>query len=170
MANLTGFDASTVQPQTAFDPIPPGKYPATITASEMKPTKNGTGKYLELTFQVLDGLFRGRLLWSRLNLDNPNKQAVEIARGELSAICRAVGVMTPKDSIELHNRPLVISVKCKKRSDTGEITNEINGYMAMNGSVPGAGAAPAPADTTAAASTPTPATNGSSLTPPWKRG
>ena len=31
-----------------------------------------------------------RLLWARLNLDNPNQQAVQIARGELSAICRAV--------------------------------------------------------------------------------
>jgi hypothetical protein len=67
-------------------------------------------------------------LWARLNLDNPNATAVKIARAELSAICRAVGVMAPGDSVELHDLPLVISVKCKKRADTGEITNEIKGY------------------------------------------
>jgi len=36
--------------------------------------------------------------------------------------------MTPNDSVELHNLPLEISVKCKKRDDTDEITNEIKGY------------------------------------------
>ena len=53
---------------------------------------------------------------------------MKIARAELSAICRAVGVLAPKDSVELHNLPLVIHVRCKKRTDTSEITNEIKGY------------------------------------------
>jgi hypothetical protein len=38
--------------------------------------------------------------------------------------------MTPRDSSELHNVPLVITVKCKKRDESGEITNEIKGYAA----------------------------------------
>lgn len=42
---------------------------------------------------------------------------VKIARGELSAVCRAVGVMAPKDSVELHNIPLEINVGLKKRDD-----------------------------------------------------
>lgn len=128
MADLQGFNASEVEPTTTFDPMPAGKYTAMIIESEMKPTKNGSGSYLELTFQIVDGPFKGRVLWSRLNLDNANPTAVQIARGELSAICRAVGVLTPKDSVELHNLPLLITVKCKKREDTGEITNEVKGY------------------------------------------
>jgi hypothetical protein len=128
MANLTGFDANSVNPATDFEPLPAGKYLAIITDSEMKPTKSGSGNYLELTFQVIDGPFKGRMLWSRLNLDNPSPQAVQIAQGELSAICRAVGVMQPKDSIELHNLPLLVTVKCKKRDDTGDVVNEIRGY------------------------------------------
>ena len=72
MANLNGFDANNVDPATDFEPIPAGKYLAVITDSEMKPTKSGSGHYLELTFQVIDGPFKNRLLWSRLNLDNPN--------------------------------------------------------------------------------------------------
>lgn len=128
MANLGNFNANNVDPATDFEPIPAGKYLAVITDSEMKPTKSGNGHYLELTFQVIDGPCKNRLLWSRLNLDNPKAQAVQIALGELSAICRAVGVMQPKDSSELHNLPLLITVKCKKREDTGDITNEIRGY------------------------------------------
>ncbi len=128
MANLGNFDANNVEPATDFEPIPAGKYLAVIVGSEMKPTKTRAGHYLELQFQLLDGPYKNRLLWSRLNLDNPNRQAVQIAQGELSAICRAVGVLQPKDSIELHNLPLQITVKCKKRDDTGDITNEVRAY------------------------------------------
>jgi len=128
MANLGNFDASKVEPTTPFDPIPAGKYEAVITESEMKPTKAGDGHYLQLTFQIIEGEHKNRLLWARLNLDNPNATAVQIARGELSAICRAVGVMAPNDSTELHDLPLVITVRCKKRKDTDEIVNEIRGY------------------------------------------
>lgn len=128
MVSLGNFDANQVEPSTTFDPIPAGKYLAAIVNSEMKATKAGTGQYLELTFQVVDGQFKGRQLWARLNLNNSNQQTVKIARGELSAICRAVGIMTPNDSAELHNLPLIIAVRCKKRTDTGEIVNEVRGY------------------------------------------
>jgi hypothetical protein len=136
MANLNGFNAHNVEPNADFEPIPAGKYLTVITDSELKPTKNGSGHYLELTFQVIEGQYKNRLLWSRLNLDNPNDLAVQIAKGELSAICRAVGVMQPKDSIELHNLPLVVSVKCKNREDNGEVVNEIKGYAKKEAAVP----------------------------------
>jgi hypothetical protein len=126
MAKLE-FDAREVEPQAGFEPIPAGKYLAVITGSEMKPTKAGDGSFLELVFQVIEGQYKGRLLWERLNLDNPNPTAVQIARGQLSALCRSVGVMTPRDSVELHNLPLVVTVKLKKRDDTGELQNDVAG-------------------------------------------
>jgi hypothetical protein len=128
MANLNGFDANQVEPAANLEPLPAGKYLAAITDSEMAPTKAGNGHYLKLAFQILDGPYKGRFVWARLNLVNASPTAVQIARGELSAICRAVGILAPKDSVELHNLPLVISVRCKKRADTGEINNEISGY------------------------------------------
>ena len=136
MADLGSFNANNVDPASDFEPIPAGKYLAVIAASEMKQTKNGDGHYLELQFQLVDGPYKNRILWSRLNLENPNPLAVQIARGQLSAICRSVGVMQPRDSVELHGLPLVITVKCKTRDDTGDITNEIRGYArkdALNG-------------------------------------
>jgi len=151
MANLN-FNAHEVEPATEFEPLPAGKYLAAITESEMKPTKNGGGSYMQFTFQILEGPCKGRNVWARLNLQNSNPTTVQIARGELSAICRAVGVMTLRDSVELHNLPLVISVKSKKREDNGELTNEIKGYE------PKAAAAGQPQQA--------PVT---SNTPPWKR-
>ncbi len=155
MANLNGFNAQEVDPAVGFDPIPAGNYLAVITETEMKPTKAGGGKYLQLTFQILEGEFKGRLVWARLNLENANATTVKIARAELSAICRAVGVMAPKDSVELQNLPLVIKVGCKKRQDTGELTNVLKGYERK-----GAPASPA--------SRP-PAASAAGSPPPWKR-
>jgi hypothetical protein len=127
MASIN-FDASQVEPSTGKDPIPAGKYVAVISASEMKPTKNGNGQYLELEYQIIDGDHKGRKIWSRHNLHHSNAQTVQIARGELSAICRAIGIMQPKDSAELHNLPMTVTVKQKKRDDNGEMTNEITAW------------------------------------------
>jgi hypothetical protein len=131
MATLN-FNAHEVEPSVAFEPVPAGKYIAVIVDSEMKQTKSGNGNYLELTFEITEGEYQGRKVWARLNIDNPNADAVKIARGELSAICRAVNVMMPNDSVDLHNLPLEINVKCKKRDDTDEISNEIKGYAAKS--------------------------------------
>jgi hypothetical protein len=129
MANLRGFDAASVEPSEGFEPLPAGKYNAVITDSETRENKAGTGSYLRLTFQIMDDPYQGRLLWENLNLEHPNAQAVQIAQGKLSAICRAVGVLQPQDSQELHDLPLVVKVRCKKRADTGEITNELQGFV-----------------------------------------
>jgi hypothetical protein len=150
MANLNGFDARTVDPASTFDPLPAGKYVAAITESETKPTKSGDGSFLELKFEVLEGEYKGRNVWARLNLNNTNALTVKIARSELSAVCHAVGVLAPKDSVELHNIPLQITVKLKKRKDTGEMTNELKGYARKE----------------AAAGAPQQAQAG---TPPWRR-
>ena len=154
MAHLNGFDAHEVEPNVGFDPIPAGKYLAVITASEMKPTKAGTGEYLELEFEVIEGPYKGRKLWDRLTLKHPNNLTVQIAKGTLSSICRAVGVMKPNDSVELHNLPMTLSVGCKKREDNGELTNVIKSYAKRETSA----ARPAAASA-----------NGTGSTPPWKR-
>ena len=151
MASLN-FNAQEVDPAVGFELIPAGKYLAAITESEMKPVKAGGGEYLQLTFQILEGECKGRLLWTRLNLENSNATTVRIARAELSAICRAAGVLAPKDSTELHNLPMVITVGMQKRKDTGELQNVIKGYARKES----AAARPA-------------TTNGPGSPPPWRR-
>ena len=153
MATLN-FDANQVEPSAGKDPVPAGKYVAAITTSEMKPTKNGAGQYLELEYQIIDGEHKGRKLWSRHTLQHTSAQTVQIARGELSAVCRAIGVMQPKDSAELHNLPMTVTVKLKKREDNGEMTNEVAAWAKKDAAV----GAPQQAGAT-----------GGPATPPWLR-
>jgi hypothetical protein len=128
MANLNGFNANNVEPADDFEPIPAGLYTAVIVNSEMKPTKNGDGSLLELKFEIIEGEYKGRFVWSRLCLENKNEQTVKIAKSQLADICKAIGVLTPRDSCELHNLPMQIKVAVKKRSDNGDATNEVKAY------------------------------------------
>jgi hypothetical protein len=163
VANLSGFNANEVEPNAARDLIPPGEYDAVIVSSEMKPTKDGTGAYLDLALSIINGTHQNRQLFDKLNLKNKNEEAVRIAKGTLSAICRAVNVLTPNDSSELHMKPLRISVTTKKRADNGELKNEIKGYKPRNATPP---AAPALGPAGVAPSLPT-GNNSGAAKAPW---
>lgn len=154
--NWTEFDASTVDTPSR-DPIPAGEYTAIITDSAIRPNKAGTGEFLALTFQIAEGEHEGRFVWENLNLVHPNEKAVQIARATLASLCKALGVLTPKDSADLHNRPVLIRVAVQNDKD-GNPRNVIKGYKAVAGT-PALAAAP-----TAKSPAPKPAS-----VPPWKK-
>jgi len=127
-ANLGGFNAEDVEPQKSFEPVPPGWYTTMITNSEMKATKDGTGEYLQLRLDIIDGEYEGRVLFDRLNLVNENQTAVDIAQRQLSAICHVVGVLQPQNSDELHDKPLRVKVAIRPPSNGYDASNEVKAY------------------------------------------
>jgi hypothetical protein len=166
-----GFDATAVTPASDFSALPAGEYAVIITSTEMATTKRGDGQMLKLTLEVIEGQHKGRLLWARLNLNNPNPKVVDIAQRELSAICHAVGKTYIKDSDELCNLPLRVKVNYVPVRDQYPESNEIKAWKAYN-SAPSASpasafkAVPVAPATTAA---PIPSAAKDSKTPPWKR-
>jgi len=151
---FNGFDANQVDPNVVYEPLPAGWYKAVITTSEEKTTKAQTGSYLQLSLEVIDGPMQGRKLTDRLNLNNPNATASEIAYRTLSAICHAVGVMTPRSSQDLHDKPLMVKVKVKPADGQYSASNEVAGYEAPGKAVQQETAT---------------ATSSGGATPPWKR-
>lgn len=149
MMDLSNFDANEVEPSAPRDPVPAGWYRGVIVESLEKPTKAQTGSYLQMTVEIIEGDHAGRKVFERLNLNNPNATAVEIAQRTLSSICRAVGVMTPRTSQDLHDKPMMVKVKVTPARDGYDAGNEVSEY--------------APVERKAAAA------SGSSATPPWKR-
>ncbi len=133
------FNAADVAPASGFEPLPAGEYVAFIEDSEEKKTRAGDGSYLQFTFRVVDGPHANHKLWARLNTTNPSEEAQRIGRSELSALCRAVGVLDLHDTGELHNKPLRIRVVQEKRKDTGEMANRIKSYeqIKSGAAVPG---------------------------------
>jgi hypothetical protein len=141
MAEL-GFQADPNDAQEqSFDPVPAGSYPVIIEDSDYVDNKKQNGKMVKLTYQIIDGPFKGKKLFENLNLENPNDQAVQIARRTLNAICVAVGVPHVQDTAQLHNIPLMVEVKMKDSPEYG-MQNVIKKHLAIDGSAP---SAPAPA-------------------------
>lgn len=155
--NLDGFDATTVDPEVGFDPVPAATYLIMATDSEFKNTKAGDGEYLQFTFEIMEGEYKKRLLFERLNLKNSNETAVKIAMSTLSAICHAVGIMKPKDSSELHGKPIMAAVELEERNDKpGSYSNRIKKYEAV-----GSGSASAKKTKSG--------TDKDNKAPPWKK-
>ncbi len=128
------FDSNTVEPATGrFELLPIDDYLAVITASAMVGNKNNKGKHLSLTWTICEGDYKDRKVFTNLNLVNDNPDTVEIAQRDLSAICRATGVLHPKESEELHDKPVVISVGIRKGSNGYEDSNIIRKYSRTDG-------------------------------------
>ena len=148
-------------PEDEYEVIPPGNYVAMITESDMKPTKDGEGAYVELKIQ-LDG---GRVLFERLNIQNKNEKAVEIAYKTLAKICNACNKTSIQKTEELHNIRFKVDVEVEKGKPyfkdgvqkDGNDQNRIKKYYSINeaSAAPASGKAPASADDAAL--------------PPWKR-
>lgn len=167
MAQLgTEFDATTVDPSSGFPLIPPGKYLAQIVASEMRVTKDGTGEYLQLEIEVIDGPETGRKVFDRLNLHNSNQTTVQIAQRTLSQICHATGVMAVSDSEQLHARRMLIDVRVEPGTGQYRDQNRVVSYMPPDGSPPKfAGGSTRAASAQAAALQP----RQTGSNPPWRR-
>lgn len=124
MAQLN-FKASSIQIEErtpkSYEPLPAGDYEMMIVASENKATKAGNGHYLELEMHVIGGAHSGRRHWERLNLDNPNHQAVKIAQESLARLCAALGVDDVNDSSELHDRAFIAEIGIDKKDATRNV-------------------------------------------------
>jgi hypothetical protein len=133
------FNAQGIDPAETFEPVPTNWYPVCITASEIKATKDNTGAYLELKLQIQDGDYAKRVAFARLNLQNANPVAVEIAQRQLSAICHATGVLQVADSTMLHGHPFDARIvyRPEKKDELGNVvfdaSNEVKGFRPVGG-------------------------------------
>ena len=171
MAQLGSFDANSVGERQDYSAVPAGRYRIMATSSDMKPTKNGAGNYLQIEYDIQAGEHQGRKLFERLNLDNPNQTAVDIAYRTLGEICKAVGKLQITDSMELHNIAMECDVAVEEGQPytkdgvqkEGKPQNVIKRYYKIGEAPKQAQQAGAAAPTTTTQATATKAT------PPWKR-
>jgi hypothetical protein len=122
----------------SFDPIPAGEYTAQIVKADVTTTKAGTGEYIAVRFDVTGPTHQGRVVFSNLNIKNPNPKAEEIGQQQLGDIMRAIGLTKVKDTDQLIGGNLLIKVIIKSSAEWGD-RNEVKAFKALSGS-----SAPAP--------------------------
>jgi len=108
-----------------YTALPAGEYIANIIKSEYKATKAKTGHFIELQLKLLAGKSKGRVLYERLNLDNPNPIAVEIANKALNSICQACEKVGVEDTEELHGIPMKLTLKVVPATSSNPASNSI---------------------------------------------
>jgi hypothetical protein len=131
---ILDIDLTNVETSNGFDLLPKGRYTAMVVDTVLKPTKAGTGEYLEITLEIIDGNGRGRKVWDRLNIRNQNKKAEDISQQQLKALAKACGQsITPGFNTDmLHNVPVTIELDIEER-EGWDPQNRVKNYIAANG-------------------------------------
>lgn len=110
------FDATTVQPDSGVvGALPAGWYNVQVDESSLEATNSGTGSYLKVRFNVIDGDFAGQKCWHLFTLQHEKQQTVDIARAQLSALCHAINVLQFSQTEQLHSHPLKVKVKVENK-------------------------------------------------------
>ena len=164
------FDASQVAPQQSVGPLPAGTYLAHIIESDVQPLKSGNGEGLKLTFEIIDGQFKGRKVYENLNIRHTSEDTQRIAQSQLSALCHAVNVIKLMDTAALHFKPVRINVTVREAVGQYKASNNIKGYEAAGGGISAPATAPTPAPVAETPAWPTPEQEAAkSKAPAWAR-
>lgn len=144
-----------------YDPLPAGWYNANITAAELKPTKDGSGQYIKVRYDITGPSHQGRVVFGNLNIKNASAKAEEIGRTELGNLMRAIGLAKVTDTDQLIGGSLSIKLDVRAATEQYAAQNEVKGFKAITGSAPTFATASAPAQAAAA-----PEASGKAA-PPW---
>ena len=133
MAELI-FNGANQEAMDDFSVVPAGVYNAQVTKSDVVPTKNKQGTRMNLQFKIIDGDFKGRIIFGGYNISNPNETAVEISRKEIKSLCDAIGKPDGiTDTNQLHGIPLKIKLKIVPPQGQYAEKNEISYYEPYEG-------------------------------------
>ena len=142
MAELV-FNGANQEAMDDFSVVPASTYNAQVVKSDVVPTKKKDGTRMNLQFKIIDGEFKGRIIFAGYNIDNPNQTAVEISRKEVKSLCDAIGKPDGiTDTNQLHGIPLQIKLKITPASGSYAEKNEISYYEPYEGPAGVGGSAP----------------------------
>ncbi|CAB4172657.1 Protein of unknown function DUF669 [uncultured Caudovirales phage] len=146
-----------VQEDRDFSPLPEGEYLVEIKTAEIKATKSGTGKYINVRMDVIEGKYAKRVLFSIINIKNDSDVAEKIGRSQLGEIMRSNNIGTLQDTDQLIGATMMVRVVIGEYK--GEAKNEIKGYRSAGGVI----------QKVAASSEPTSAPVAAGKAPPWAK-
>ena len=118
-----------------FQPLPAGWYSATINKAELKATKDGTGQYIAIRYDITGPTHQGRVVFGNVNIRNKSEKAEEIGRAQLGDIMRAIGLKQVSDTDQLIGGALQIKLDVKTDEQYGT-RNEVKGFKAAGDSMP----------------------------------
>jgi hypothetical protein len=139
------FDTAAAPPPEDYAPIPEGIYQARITKTEVKPTRDETGKRLVVHFRVTGPTHTGRVIIRGFNVINKNPKAQEISRRELAQLLAAIDLVGERDMGQLVDRECDIAVVVKPEQNGYPASNDVKRFSPSSNASPAPSKGPAPA-------------------------
>jgi hypothetical protein len=156
----TTYDVEDMPQGNSYEPLPAGWYDVSVTEATLQTTKAGNGQYIKLRLDVTGPTHQGRVVYTNLNISNPNPKAEEIGRQQLGDIMRAIGLSKVRDTDQLVGGALQVKLAVKQDEQYGA-SNEAKGFKAIGGAMPAAQSRPQQASSAPAAS--------GKAAPPWAK-
>tara|TARA_B110000902_G_scaffold234155_1_gene278514 strand:+ start:11 stop:382 length:372 start_codon:yes stop_codon:yes gene_type:complete len=114
-----------------FEPIPAGWYEVSISSTQLKQTKTGTGEFIALHYNVLGPAYKGRVIFGKLNIRNPNPKTQDIGIQQLGELMRAIGLASVEDTDQLIGGHLEVKVHISEASGGCDFSNYVSGFRAI---------------------------------------
>lgn len=122
-------DNKDIIESNSFDPIPSGKYQAIVSEAEVKETKAGNGKYLNLQLKIVGEKYEGRVIFDMINFENSSQKAEVIGKAKLGKLVLALGLDEVTDTDDLLGITIGIKVSVEHDDYKGEKVNKIKDYL-----------------------------------------
>ena len=120
-----------------FTPVPEGEYILQVTKTERKDTKDKTGWYVRVQFDIIAPAYQGRKLFANFNLRNNSAVAEKIGKQQFKALYTAGDVKEPIcDTDQLLGAVVKASVTIREASGKYGPSNDIKNYKPAEGAMP----------------------------------
>lgn len=123
----------------AFDVIPQGQYVLHVSKTELVDTKDKTGAYVKVTFDVMGPTHQGRKIFANFNIRNNSATAEQIGKQQLKQLIVAGHVQEPlQDTDQLLGAEVLGDVIVKPAHDKYGESNTVRKYREVGSAMPSA--------------------------------
>lgn len=139
--------------QNDFSPLPEGWYSVSVAGAEIRATKDQTGQYIAVRYDVTGPTHQGRVVFGNINIKNKSTQAEEIGRQQLGSLMRAIGLARVDDTDQLIGGNCQIKLSIRQ-SEGYDPQNEVRQWKAIEGGTPSVPSAQTASEASAKAAPP----------------
>lgn len=112
MVNLASYKTEIENAKESYyAQVPDGDYVIVCISTEEKENSKRNGRYIQNEYEIQEGEFAGEKLIDRINFDNPNEKARQIAFATIKALGQAVGIEPLTDTEQLIGKRIVAKIK-----------------------------------------------------------
>ena len=129
------FNSSAIPEDTGPEPLPAGDYCIYIESSDIRTEDDGTQKLSMVAKVIQPEQYAGRTLFPSFTMYSANADHVKTGQRLLALVCKAVGVIHPRDSVELHDKPFFTRVVPKSASN-GKVYSNLQTFWSTASQAP----------------------------------